>query len=62
MTYEEALAKANEAKGALEKAKTPEDVKNIVIQFGQKGIGYSPLCKYIFANQPAEKALKVYNR
>jgi len=40
MTYEKALQKTNEAKDTLEKATIPEDVKNIVIQYGLQPEGY----------------------
>lgn len=62
MTYEESLAILRQAQNAYANAKTKEDVANIIIQYGQHGIGYGPLCKVLFAGQSVDIALKVYKR
>jgi len=62
MTYEEALKVAETAQEAYTHAKTANDVKEIILQYGQHGVGYGPLCKLLFAGQSVDIALKVYRR
>ncbi len=61
-TYAEAEALAKKAQAAFNKAKTKEEVVEVMKTYGSQGIGYRPLCKLLFSGMAMDKALKAYAR
>ena len=60
LSFEEAKEIVQKAMERYERAETKGEVQDIMLQYGQGGVGWKPLCRVLFAKMPIEKALKAY--
>ncbi|MFC2004297.1 hypothetical protein ACFLUK_02000 [Chloroflexota bacterium] len=61
ITREEALRIAVKALNEYQLAESKEEIEAIFIRYGREAIGYTPLCRMFFSNQPPERAVRIRN-